>query len=424
MNPTVRIVVAAVLIILGLFGRIFTPTYELETRGKIRKYVGILCFVVGALFALRALEDSPGKPSTWLEDLETAKAESQKTARPLIIDFSASFCKACKELEQKTFPAPEVEEKLQRFVLLRLDLTEERPELDDLQKELGVVGLPSLHFITAQGEHIKSETLSGFEPAEEFSKRLDRVLTGMGDTKPTLASRITEALQNGAWSVYALIFLAGVLASLSPCVYPLIPITLGVLSRGKSGALEGFLRSLVFVLGIATMYAVLGALAATSGGLLGSALQSPVVVVIVACVFLVMGASMVGVFEMQLPGNLSTKLSSVGRGRLKGSALSAYVGAFLMGSVAGIVAAPCVGPPLVAVLTFVASQGSLQSGLALLLTYALGLGLLFLFLGTFTGLVRKIPKSGNWMNVVKTLIGLAIIVLGGTYLNDVFGFIP
>ncbi len=424
MNPILRIVIAALLVGLGLCGRIFRPTYELNRPQKIRKFIGIALFTIGALFALKALDAPKGTPTEWMSDLEAAQSISRASGKPLLIDFTAAFCKACKELEQKTFPDPEVSTRMAHFVRLRLDLTEERPDLDDLQHELGVVGLPSLHFITAKGEHLQSETLSGYEDAHAFSARLDRVLTGVHNTKPTLASRISEALQAGSWSVYALLFLAGILASLSPCVYPLIPITLAVLANGKSGAMSGFLRALTFVCGIACMYAVLGALAATSGGLLGSALQSPIVVCAVALIFIVMGASMVGAFELQLPGSLQTKLSAVGQSQIKGSSWRAYLGALLMGSVAGIVAAPCVGPPLVAVLTFVASQGSLTQGLKLLLVYALGMGLLFLVLGTFTGLIRKIPKSGSWMNVLKTCVGLAILILGATYLNDILDVVP
>ena len=166
-------------------------------------------------------------------------------------------------------------------------------------------------------------------------------------------------------------------------------------------------------------YSTLGVLAATSGGLFGSALQSSWVVGTVAVVFVAMGMSMLGVFEIRIPDAINQKMNDVGGGHS-----SRFLTSFLMGTVAGIIAAPCVGPPLVAVLAYVATTGSKSAGISLLSIYSLGMGMLFIFLGTFTQYLTRIPKSGGWMEVVKGSMGIVMLVVGLVYFQDVVAFIP
>jgi thiol:disulfide interchange protein DsbD len=126
-----------------------------------------------------------------------------------------------------------------------------------------------------------------------------------------------------------------------------------------------------------------------------------------------MGLSMLGAFEIRLPAVLGTRLNQVGGGEGK-----RFLGAFVMGTVAGVIAAPCVGPPLVAVLSFVAAHGDVPQGLGLLSVYSLGMGLLFIVLGTFTQLLTRMPKSGGWMEAVKGSLGIIMLVVGAVYLYD------
>ena len=101
-----------------------------------------------------------------------------------------------------------------------------------------------------------------------------------------------------------------------------------------------------------------------------------------------------------------------------------FITAFVMGTVAGVIAAPCVGPPLVAVLAFVAQKGSVTTGISLLSVYSLGMGLLFIVLGTFTQFLARMPKSGGWMEVVKSSLGMVMLVVALVYANDVVAFLP
>jgi thiol:disulfide interchange protein DsbD len=182
----------------------------------------------------------------------------------------------------------------------------------------------------------------------------------------------------------------------------MIPITIGIIGARSAGKKsKGFTLSLLYVLGISFTYSALGTTAAMTGSLFGNALQNVWVVGFVAVVFIIMGMSMFGAFELQVPSRFAGRMNSVqGNG---------YPGAFLLGLIAGIVASPCIGPVLVAMLTYVGTQGSVALGFLLFFTFSLGLGVLFVVLGTFTGLIASVPRSGNWMIGVKVVFGLIFI---------------
>lgn len=203
----------------------------------------------------------------------------------------------------------------------------------------------------------------------------------------------------------ALTFGAGVLTSLTPCVYPMIPITVAVFGAQKTTKLRGFLLSLAFVEGIAAMFTALGVIAAASGNVFGAALSSPWVVGTIAMLFLAMAASMFGAFEIALPSSLQTRLAGVGG--------AGYAGAFLMGIAAGVIASPCTGPVLTSILALVAASGRIGLGALLLFTFAHGLGLLFLLVGTFAA---SLPKPGRWMEAVKSVFGIVFVVAAAWFL--------
>jgi thiol:disulfide interchange protein DsbD len=205
-----------------------------------------------------------------------------------------------------------------------------------------------------------------------------------------------------------LIFVGGLGTSLTPCVYPLIPITVSVFGarKGDSRARAVVLSS-AYVLGMSVVFSTLGVIAALTGKAFGSALGSPWVVAGLAVFLLVLATSMFGAFELALPSSWATKLSGVGGGGL--------LGALLMGSVSGFLAAPCTGPVLFGVLAFIATSQSPALGAALLFVYSLGIGVPFFLIGVFT---VRLPKSGLWMEWVKSFFGVALVALSATYLRD------
>src|SRR5215211_3289609 len=180
----------------------------------------------------------------------------------------------------------------------------------------------------------------------------------------------------------AVIFAGGLLTALTPCVYPLIPITVSVFGATRAGSRgRAVLLTSSYVLGMGLIFAVLGVAAARTGALFGSVLADPRFTIGLAIFLLVLASSMFGAFEIALPQGLAQRLSTVGG--------AGVLGAFLMGSVSGFIAAPCTGPVLTGLLAFVArSQSSLLGG-ALLFVYALGVGAPFFLLGAFT---IRLPK--------------------------------
>lgn len=201
----------------------------------------------------------------------------------------------------------------------------------------------------------------------------------------------------------AIAFAAGVLVSLSPCVYPLIPITIAVFGARESGsAWRGFTLSLAYVVGMAIFYSAFAIVFALLGLASGSLMAMPAVVLSIATLGAVMAASLLGAFEMVIPSSWQTRLSAVGG--------AGHLGAFLMGLVAGVIAAPCAGPVLVFILALVAQQGSPLLGAALMVSYAFGIGLLFLLLGTFSTLIARMPRSGRWMETARSALGLGMLL--------------
>src|SRR3954470_19386047 len=214
-----------------------------------------------------------------------------------------------------------------------------------------------------------------------------------------------EYQQRGwAW-MYLASFGFGFQTSLTPCVYPMIPITLGIfgarggnVTRGKALLLATF-----YVVGMGLTYATLGVIVALLGAQFGTILANPYVVVPIVILFAALAASMFGAFELNLPSSVQNRLNQVGG--------SGFRGAFMMGMVGGLIAAPCTGPFLLGLLTYVATTRSVIGGGSLLFVYALGMGVLFWVLAAFA---MSLPKSGRWMEWVKSGGGI-LLLLGGIY---------
>lgn len=212
------------------------------------------------------------------------------------------------------------------------------------------------------------------------------------------------------WFAALVIFGGGLLTSLTPCVYPLIPITVGVFgARQADSRGRALVLTTAYVVGMGLVFSALGVFAALSGRAFGSVLGNQWVVVALAIFMVVLAASMFGAFELALPTSLATKLNGVGGGGL--------IGALLMGSVAGFLAAPCTGPVLTGVLAWVSQTRDPVLGGALLFIYALGIGVPFFLIGVFT---VRLPKSGVWMEHVKSVFGIALLALAVSYLRDGF----
>jgi thiol:disulfide interchange protein DsbD len=223
------------------------------------------------------------------------------------------------------------------------------------------------------------------------------------------ADRIADYLDRKGLPLFLLVvFGFGLLMSLSPCIYPMIPITLAVIGAQsqEKGPVRGLIMSVTYVIGMAFVYAILGALSATVFSGITAFMQSPAVVVPIALLLLALSFSMFGAYELQAPAFLRDRLQGPGGGRRGG-----LVGTFAMGLVAGLVASPCVGPFLAALLVWVATTGNWVLGFFTLFTFGMGMGMLLIGVGTFPALVGSMPRSGGWMDTVKKGMGLLLVAM-------------
>lgn len=266
-----------------------------------------------------------------------------------------------------------------------------------LREKWSVAGVPTILFLGPTGQETGGRVV-GFEPPEKF---VERVQGGGGGETGGLAGKSLPLL-------LGLVFVSGLALNLTPCVYPLIPITLGFFSRQSGGKAGGtFGLAAVYVLGMSVTYSALGVFAALSGSLFGAWLQKPAVLIGIAAIVVALALSMFGVYEIQAPHFITDRTGSQ----------AGALGALTMGLFVGFVAAPCIGPFVLSLLTYVAAKGSAPLGFALFFTLAMGLGLPYLVLGTVSGSLKALPRSGEWMTAVRKVFGFALLALAVYFLR-------
>ncbi|MEO6693674.1 MAG: protein-disulfide reductase DsbD [Ignavibacteria bacterium] len=210
-----------------------------------------------------------------------------------------------------------------------------------------------------------------------------------------------------------LIFLGGLALNLTPCVYPLIPITVSFFGAQSSGSKsQSILMGLFYALGMSVTYSALGVFAALTGSLLGNALQNPIVIIAIALILFALGTSMFGLFEIRVPQSLAL-MGNKNR--------SGYFGSSLMGLTVGFIAAPCIGPFVLSLLVYVGKLGNPFTGFLLFFVLSMGLGLPYIFLAASSSSISKLPRSGEWMEGIKVIFGL---ILFGMVLNTLEPLIP
>ena len=211
-----------------------------------------------------------------------------------------------------------------------------------------------------------------------------------------------------------LLFAAGVATSLTPCVYPMIPITAGVLGgAGAAGRTRGqtVRITLVYVLGLALVYATLGLAAGLTGTLFGAISANPWAYFAIGNLLLIFGLAMLDVFPVTAPQKLVAWAARIGAG--------SPGGAFLMGATSGLVAAPCGAPAFAAVLTFVAATRSGVLGFLYLFVFSLGMTALLVAVGLSSGTLARLPRSGRWLSVVKKASGVLLLAVAEYYFIQV-----
>ncbi len=210
-------------------------------------------------------------------------------------------------------------------------------------------------------------------------------------------------------------FLLGILLSLTPCIYPMIPITIGILQAQASSSLRrNFSLAFMYTMGIATTFSALGLVAAFSGKMFGSFMNSPLLIITIVLMLWYLAGSMLGLYNMYTPRFLLSNNTST-----KGGSMTS---AFLLGAASGTIASPCLSPGLILLLTIVSATGSVLLGFALLFAFGLGLGTPLLIIGTFSGSMNMLPRAGMWMIEVKQIFGLLMIATSFYFLTTIFSW--
>jgi thiol:disulfide interchange protein DsbD len=233
-----------------------------------------------------------------------------------------------------------------------------------------------------------------------------------GFTQAPQESTTSRPLQGWVmiWTLLG-IFAGGIALNLTPCVYPLIPITVSYFG-GRNGEGRGklLIDGACYIGGLAVTNSALGVTAALTGGLMGGMLQSPVVLSGVAAILLFFATSLFGFWELRMPHRLTQAASK---------SYAGYFGSLFMGITLGVIAAPCIGPFVLGLLTWVASMGNPWTGFFIFFTLSIGLGLPLFFLAMFSGKLDKLPRSGEWMIWIQKLMGWVLVGMAAYFIRPI-----
>jgi thiol:disulfide interchange protein DsbD len=300
-----------------------------------------------------------------------------------------------KEKDDDTFGKVEV---YYKTVAIRLPV--ERISSGELPLRLAVTSQGCAEAGVCYPPQTQSVSLIMPDPATTPSASL--AVDGAGDESGLIAATLKDA---GFWAILAFFFVAGLGLSLTPCVFPMIPILSGIIAgQGhKASHARGFALSLTYVLGMALTYAAVGVAAGLSGTLLSAALQNAWVLGAFALIFVILSLSMFGFYELQLPTALQSKLSEESS-HLQGGR---GIGVFLMGALSALIVGPCVAAPLAGALLYIGQTGDAVLGGTALFVMALGMGAPLIAVGTAGG--SLLPKTGPWMEGVKKGFGVLLL---------------
>ena len=218
-----------------------------------------------------------------------------------------------------------------------------------------------------------------------------------------------ETFSHISFLTYVSVFFAGIAISFTPCVYPILPVTVAFIGGKSQGSrLKGFSLSVMYVFGMAITYAILGGVAALTGSLFGQISNHPLTFFILGNLLLLFGLSMLDVFSLPLPHKVF-RVETGGKG-------SDFLTTFFMGLAGGFIVGPCTAPVLGALLAFVSTHQNVVYGMTLLFTFAYGMGIMLIIVGTFVGVLANLPRSGKWMGRIKKGFGWAMIFIAQYFL--------
>ncbi|MDQ5890299.1 MAG: thioredoxin:protein disulfide reductase [Candidatus Dependentiae bacterium] len=208
-------------------------------------------------------------------------------------------------------------------------------------------------------------------------------------------------------------FIAGILASFTPCIYPMLPITMGIITaQGAHSMLVNFFLSLSYGLGIATVYATLGYISVKTNLMFGQWLGNPYFIGAIIALFLYLAFSMFGFYEMYTPRFLQNRSNPKYKG-------GSFTYSFMFGVITGAAASPCLTPALALLLGFASKQNNPLIGFGVLFAFAMGLSMLLIVLGTFSSTISLLPRAGSWMEEVKKIFGFLLLIVCAYFLQPI-----
>lgn len=272
------------------------------------------------------------------------------------------------------------------------------PEGQVLAKQFNIYYIPAFFVFDQQGQITYNDT--GPQSKATLENAINLGNRNNSWYESFFKETIPNALSSGGVSILILVFLGGVITSLSPCILSMLPVMLGYIGGlEKPTKTKGFITSAFFVLGLAVTFAILGIVASLLGKAFGQI--GPAWPYIIGLFAILMGLQLIGVFNFELPG---LKAMPEKRGGVLGS--------FGVGLLFGLVASPCATPVLAVLMTYVAGQGVLWYGALLLFIYGLGHGLPLIIAGTFTAVLKSLPRLSKWSQYITYISGGVLIILG------------
>jgi len=280
------------------------------------------------------------------------------------------------------------------FIIVDID----DPQGQALARQFDIYYIPAFFVIDPQGQITYSDT--GPQNKTALENALNSGNPKYSWSESFFKETLPQALANGGLIIILLVFLGGLMTSLSPCILSMLPVMLGYIGGlEKPSKTKGFITSLSFVLGLAITFAILGIVASLLGKAFGQI--GPLWTYIIGFLSIVMGLQLIGVLNINLPGLQAMPEKKGG-----------LFGSFGVGLLFGLVASPCATPVLAVLMTYVAGQGMLWYGALLLFVYGLGHGLPLIIAGTFTAVLKSLPRLQKWGNYITFLSGSLLIVLG------------
>jgi len=362
--------------------------------------------VSAKLVVAAAAVPAPKKPAT-SPMVQKGVPETQKTGVPVGKDVVKQYPKTLKN--QKKKPQPKQQEKPGK-ALASVPDTKQPPTPP--KKSPPIVAAQKPTPVAAAAPHIKSSptVTSSLTPTATVAQASPPANDSSGDG--FIASNLRNAFKSGNYFfVIGLALLTGLALAVTPCVYPMIPITVGFFSNQSAGnraARVGL--GLMYMLGLAITYGVVGGVSAALGGTIGSLFQAPWFLFALGLLMAALALSMFDVYEIRLPAFLGKQI----RGR------SGAVGALVMGLLMGFAAAPCAGPIVTAFAVKVAEYRNLPLGMLLFTSIGVGLGLPFFAIGALSSGAKTLPRSGGWLKTLKALLGIVVLWVALSYFLQAF----